>query len=465
MSETTGAGARYATVATMAESAHRFSAVMFTDIKGSTAYYSESGDVAGRRKVQHHDEVTYPIVAQHGGEVLDHTGDGLLAVFDEPADACRAGVQMMEEVDRQNAGLPPSDELHIRVALHAGVGIREHDRMFGSIVNTCSRIESVAEGDQIMLSESVYAHLDDDLRSRCFFVEERELRGTGRVLRLYELAWRPDTPRRDGGGPPRHGWPPTPVPTSTCCGSGRSARRSPPSAPTSRRAALWVTRHARPSPRPCVGSRRSCRPASASSVARYGWRSPTRSTPCSGKRHWPAVRPSRSNGSWTPSHGPISATRSSHPVSGVSLHTGEPDDAEERIVERAARLGSAGHGGQILLTADAWREVRGRLAPDIGVRAHGNRALQDSRYSETIFELVVPDLPATDPVLRTPAVEATAPRIVVDAAEHRRPPEEAASEALAAVRVDGPAARIKPTRPVSWRASDQPTSSSTCSAG
>ena len=44
----------------------RFNVVMFTDIKGSTAYYSVSGDVAGRRKVQHHDEVTYPLVAAHG---------------------------------------------------------------------------------------------------------------------------------------------------------------------------------------------------------------------------------------------------------------------------------------------------------------------------------------------------------------------------------------------------------------
>jgi class 3 adenylate cyclase len=74
----------------------RFSVVMFTDIKGSTAYYSASGDVAGRRKVQRHDELTWPIVADHGGEVLDHTGDGLLAVFDEPDDACRAGVRMQE---------------------------------------------------------------------------------------------------------------------------------------------------------------------------------------------------------------------------------------------------------------------------------------------------------------------------------------------------------------------------------
>nr|MBA3302598.1 hypothetical protein [Acidimicrobiia bacterium] len=191
----------------------RFSVVMFTDIKGSTAYYSASGDVAGRRKVQWHDELTWPLVASHGGEVLDHTGDGLLAVFDEPADSCRAGMRMMEELARQNAGLAPSEELHIRVALHAGVGLREHDRVFGTIVNTASRIESVADGDQIVLSESVYAHLDDDLRSRCRFLEERELRGTGRVHRLYELVWRPepDLPRpawaaeawlpADGGSP------------------------------------------------------------------------------------------------------------------------------------------------------------------------------------------------------------------------------------------------------------------------
>jgi class 3 adenylate cyclase/formylglycine-generating enzyme required for sulfatase activity len=397
----------------------RFSVVMFTDIKGSTAYYSASGDVAGRRKVQRHDELTYPLVASHGGEVLDHTGDGILAVFDEPSDACRAGVRMMEELAQQNAALVPSEELHIRVALHAGVGLREQDRVFGTIVNTASRIESVADGDQIVLSQAVYAHLDDELRSRCRFLEERELRGTGRVHRLYELVWRPepDVPRlgwaaeawlaTDAGAPPEALRSPRrrAALTALCTdveGSRALGEWSPSAVPLALRRVQDVIRS-------CVARYRGEVQRAIADIVHATFRDGALACDAAIEIQR-ALSPQR----WGAAGGGLAPPRLR-----VSLHTGEPDEDQERVVERAARLGSAGHGGQILLTASAWREVRGRLPPAVGVRSHGTRALQDSRFTETIVELLVPDLPAPDPVLRTPAGEAETGPVAVAVDEDR----------------------------------------------
>jgi class 3 adenylate cyclase/formylglycine-generating enzyme required for sulfatase activity len=397
----------------------RFSVVMFTDIKGSTAYYSASGDVAGRRKVQRHDELTYPLVASHGGEVLDHTGDGILAVFDEPSDACRAGVRMMEELAQQNAALVPSEELHIRVALHAGVGLREQDRVFGTIVNTASRIESVADGDQIVLSQAVYAHLDDELRSRCRFLEERELRGTGRVHRLYELVWRPepDVPRlgwaaeawlaTDAGAPPEALRSPRrrAALTALCTdveGSRALGEWSPSAVPLALRRVQDVIRS-------CVARYRGEVQRAIADIVHATFRDGALACDAAIEIQR-ALSPQR----WGAAGGGLAPPRLR-----VSLHTGEPDEDQERVVERAARLGSAGHGGQILLTASAWREVRGRLPPVVGVRSHGTRALQDSRFTETIVELLVPDLPAPDPVLRTPAGEAETGPVAVAVDEDR----------------------------------------------
>jgi class 3 adenylate cyclase/formylglycine-generating enzyme required for sulfatase activity len=397
----------------------RFSVVMFTDIKGSTAYYSASGDVAGRRKVRRHDELTYPLVASHGGEVLDHTGDGILAVFDEPSDACRAGVRMMEELAQQNAALVPSEELHIRVALHAGVGLREQDRVFGTIVNTASRIESVADGDQIVLSQAVYAHLDDELRSRCRFLEERELRGTGRVHRLYELVWRPepDVPRlgwaaeawlaTDAGAPPEALRSPRrrAALTALCTdveGSRALGEWSPSAVPLALRRVQDVIRS-------CVARYRGEVQRAIADIVHATFRDGALACDAAIEIQR-ALSPQR----WGAAGGGLAPPRLR-----VSLHTGEPDEDQERVVERAARLGSAGHGGQILLTASAWREVRGRLPPAVGVRSHGTRALQDSRFTETIVELLVPDLPAPDPVLRTPAGEAETGPVAVAVDEDR----------------------------------------------
>ncbi len=162
---------------------------MFTDIAGSTDYYTRRGDTAGRSKVRRHDGLVYPIAAEFGGEIIAHTGDGMLAIFDQPAAACRAALDMHHAIERDNAGIDdPDDELHIRIAIHAGVGLREQHNMYGNVINIASRIEQLADADRIVVSDAVLAALDEPLARRCVFFEERELRGTGRVLRMYELA-------------------------------------------------------------------------------------------------------------------------------------------------------------------------------------------------------------------------------------------------------------------------------------
>jgi class 3 adenylate cyclase/tRNA A-37 threonylcarbamoyl transferase component Bud32 len=88
----------------------------------------------------------------------------------------------------------------------------------------------------------------------------------------------------------------------------------------------------------------------------------------------------------------------------MALHTGV---AEERggdyfgpPVNRVARLLSAGHGGQILLSAVTYglaRDTLRHLEPSSELRDLGEYRLRDLRYTERIYQLVVPDLPTDFP--------------------------------------------------------------------
>lgn len=82
----------------------------------------------------------------------------------------------------------------------------------------------------------------------------------------------------------------------------------------------------------------------------------------------------------------------------MALHTGM---AEERdgdyfgpSLNRVARLLSAGHGGQILLSQTAQEQVRSQLPAEVELRDLGERRLKDLVRSEHIFQLDAPDLPA-----------------------------------------------------------------------
>jgi class 3 adenylate cyclase len=94
----------------------------------------------------------------------------------------------------------------------------------------------------------------------------------------------------------------------------------------------------------------------------------------------------------------------------VGLHVGRPTLNEQGYaglaVHAVARIATAGHGGQILLSEAALRGLGDPLPPDIAVRDLGVHHLR-GLPSESLFQIVVPDLPAEFPPLRTQLVGAT----------------------------------------------------------
>ncbi len=92
----------------------------------------------------------------------------------------------------------------------------------------------------------------------------------------------------------------------------------------------------------------------------------------------------------------------------MGLHTGVTEERDGNYfgspVNRAARLMSAGHGGQVLLSDATYNLVRDHLAhlePEAELRDLGEHRLKDLRYTEHVFQLVVPDLPEEFPALKT----------------------------------------------------------------
>jgi predicted ATPase/class 3 adenylate cyclase len=100
---------------------------------------------------------------------------------------------------------------------------------------------------------------------------------------------------------------------------------------------------------------------------------------------------------WSQKSGPLKVR--------MALHTGA---AEERdgdyfgpAVNRVARLLSAGHGGQVLLSAASQEMVRDQLPARAALIDLGERRLKDLFRPERVFQLIAPGLPSEFPPLRT----------------------------------------------------------------
>jgi YVTN family beta-propeller protein len=89
----------------------------------------------------------------------------------------------------------------------------------------------------------------------------------------------------------------------------------------------------------------------------------------------------------------------------MGVHTGEPTVGEDRYVglgvHRAARICSAGHGGQVLLSNATRELIEDELPADIRLLDLGEQHLKDIDRPERLFQLVVEGLPSEFPPLRT----------------------------------------------------------------
>jgi len=175
--------------------------VMFTDIQGSTAYFDKHGDAAGLLMVHQCNDTLNKIVDSHGGRVIKTIGDGMLATFDDCGQSVEAGIEMQHGLRELDMVQAEGDHIAIRIGIHYDTGIVRSRDVFGDVVNVASRIESVAQARQIVISESLYDRVVD-LGFQLAKLGRFLLKGKKTERTLYEVVWDP-TRQQDtdhGGG-------------------------------------------------------------------------------------------------------------------------------------------------------------------------------------------------------------------------------------------------------------------------
>jgi adenylate cyclase len=113
------------------------------------------------------------IISTHGGKIANIAGDGMVAIWIDPAitkqqqSACLATVAMKQAVDQFNSA-SDNEALITRFGLHEGefaigrvTSDRLEDNLFGDAINTASRIEGVNKvlGTRILASASIAANV------------------------------------------------------------------------------------------------------------------------------------------------------------------------------------------------------------------------------------------------------------------------------------------------------------------
>jgi class 3 adenylate cyclase len=130
--------------------------LLFTDVVGSTAFYSSRGDPAAFVEIKKHFDELFAIVAANRGAVVKTIGDAVMASFTSPLDAVRAAHQIHDAFHPGRHDTP----IRLRISLNTGpciaVRLNANADFFGGTVNVAAKLQALAEGHQIAMSEATF---------------------------------------------------------------------------------------------------------------------------------------------------------------------------------------------------------------------------------------------------------------------------------------------------------------------
>jgi len=174
--------------------------VLFTDIVGFTPLSEKMEPKDVNTLLNRHFSMMTDIIFEQDGTLDKYIGDSLMAVFGAPFGkdndaerAVTAAIKMREALETEKKADSREKELNIRIGINTGQitagNIGSPKRMeytvLGDAVNVASRLESIAEPNQILIGEETYKRVKDKIKTR--EVGLRKLKGKSQDLRVYEV--------------------------------------------------------------------------------------------------------------------------------------------------------------------------------------------------------------------------------------------------------------------------------------
>jgi predicted ATPase/class 3 adenylate cyclase len=158
----------------------------FSDLESSTRLWEEHPE-AMKGALARHDAIMSEAIVSTGGAVVKTTGDGVVAVFEQPRGAVLAASDVQRRLAHESWG--ETGPLRCRIGIHVGPAQRRADDYFGPTLNRTARIMAVAHGGQILLSGAAAELVRGDLPTDTGLVDlgQHRLRDLARPEHLFQL--------------------------------------------------------------------------------------------------------------------------------------------------------------------------------------------------------------------------------------------------------------------------------------
>ncbi len=171
---------------------------MFTDIVGFTAL-AQNDESSAMRLLRKHNRLLRPVLSRHHGREVKNMGDAFLVEFRSALEATECAIAMQRTLQPRGGGAKTG--LLVRIGIHVGDVIHRGGDVLGDAVNVASRIEPLAEGGGICISEQVYDQVRNKISLPLVKLASRNLKNVTFPIDVYkvQLPWVQESDRRPKG--------------------------------------------------------------------------------------------------------------------------------------------------------------------------------------------------------------------------------------------------------------------------
>jgi adenylate cyclase len=165
--------------------------ILFADLRGSTGLFETLGNAEATSVVTHCVTALGPPVDKHGGHVVKTLGDGLMAVFDTPAQAMQSALQMHDVLaaivsrGSERGASTGLRALRLQVALSRGEVVEMAGDCFGDAVNVAARLLDHAGDNETLVTAPVWTGLPRALKPLFRSLDQLVLRGRIEPVQVY----------------------------------------------------------------------------------------------------------------------------------------------------------------------------------------------------------------------------------------------------------------------------------------
>jgi class 3 adenylate cyclase len=158
--------------------------ILFTDLESSTVLMESLGEERWLELLAWHDTIVKQQTAIFGGIVVKGQGDGFMLAFPAAGSATACASAIQRTLSNGWSGVP----VLARIGLHTGNAKAEGGDFFGRTVVVAARVSSVADGGQILLSQSTQEDLNGvfPLKGPKLLA----LKGLSGMHSIFELNWK-----------------------------------------------------------------------------------------------------------------------------------------------------------------------------------------------------------------------------------------------------------------------------------